>query len=207
MKCILKTIHLIKILILFFNNKIFYNFIHLYITTTAPYELFVRELIALDGSDMSEFVLIDSDGCPTDVAIMKPVLKSRESAKTLETSFEAFKFPSSDIVQFKALITPCITNCEPINCNLNLPNGRTSQSISYGRRRRRRSPSNADDNNKSDINDPRQNVIVVESLSVTDKFAVKDGKKRNKIEQNNHSEVYADFEGKYIHLIRYQFYL
>nr|XP_046915324.1 uncharacterized protein LOC124495920 [Dermatophagoides farinae] len=161
---------------------------------STPYELFVRELIALDGSDMSEFVLIDSDGCPTDVAIMKPVLKSRESAKTLETSFEAFKFPSSDIVQFKALITPCITNCEPINCNLNLPNGRTSQSISYGRRRRRRSPSNADDNNKSDINDPRQNVIVVESLSVTDKFAVKDGKKRNKIEQNNHSEVYADFE-------------
>ncbi|OTF83701.1 hypothetical protein BLA29_006637 [Euroglyphus maynei] len=120
---------------------------------------------------MSEFVLIDSDGCPTDVAIMKPVLKSREGTKTLETNFEAFKFPSSDIVQFKALITPCITNCEPINCNLNLPNGRTSQSISYGRRRRRRSPSINDN-----IDDPRQNVIVVESLSVTDKFSVKEGK-------------------------------
>nr|XP_027196498.1 uncharacterized protein LOC113790984 [Dermatophagoides pteronyssinus] len=169
------------------------------IDQSTPYELFVRELIALDGTDMSEFVLIDSDGCPTDIAIMKPVLKSRDNSKTLETMFEAFKFPSSDIVQFKALITPCITNCEPINCNLNLPNGRTSQSISYGRRRRRRSPSMADVDDKqnvksTDINDPRKNVIVVESLSVTDKFSVKDGQKRKKIQQNNNVDVYADFE-------------
>lgn len=142
--------------------------------------------MALDGTDMTEFILIDSEGCPTDLTIMKPVLKSRDDSKALETNFEAFKFPTSDIVQFKALITPCITNCEPRECNINLPSGRISQSVSYGKRRRRRSADNSDNNN----------VVVVESLSVTDKFSVKNGQ-RKKIEQDQHSEVYANFEGYY----------
>lgn len=32
----------------------------------TPYSIFVRELIATDGSDSGEILLIDSRGCPTD---------------------------------------------------------------------------------------------------------------------------------------------
>lgn len=32
----------------------------------SPYSIFVRELIATDGSDSSEILLIDSQGCPVD---------------------------------------------------------------------------------------------------------------------------------------------
>lgn len=47
----------------------------------SPYEIFVRELVAMDGVDSSEIVLIDSDGCPTDHFIMGPLYKSANSGK------------------------------------------------------------------------------------------------------------------------------
>lgn len=47
----------------------------------SPYEIFVRELVAMDGVDSSEIVLIDSDGCPTDHFIMGPLYKSADSGK------------------------------------------------------------------------------------------------------------------------------
>lgn len=152
----------------------------------------MRELIALDGTDMSEFMLIDTDGCPTDLAIMKPIEKRANNGHVLETQFEAFKFPTSDIVQFKALITPCVDNCEPSKCSLNLPSGRTTQTSSFGRRRRRRRDVDA---REPVLDDQQANVIVVESLSVTDKFTSKDQKARRKIEDDQQSQVFAGFEG------------
>lgn len=47
----------------------------------SPYEIFVRELVAMDGVDSSEIVLIDSKGCPTDHVIMGPLYKSASSSK------------------------------------------------------------------------------------------------------------------------------
>ncbi|KAK1134585.1 hypothetical protein K0M31_007367 [Melipona bicolor] len=47
----------------------------------SPYEIFVRELVAMDGVDSSEIVLIDSDGCPTDHVIMGPLYKSATTGK------------------------------------------------------------------------------------------------------------------------------
>ena len=173
--------------------------------------MFVRELVALDGTDLSEFMLIDTDGCPTDLAIMKPIEKMSQNGQTLETRFEAFKFPTSDIVQFKALVTPCVANCEPVNCNINLPSGRTSQTQSYGRRRRRSVGSgatsgsyapaaatgDAQSNAKKAILNDLDNVIVVEQLSVSDKFTAKNQKDRKRIEKDRNSEVYDKFESKF----------
>lgn len=162
----------------------------------------MRELVALDGTDMSEFMLIDTDGCPTDLAIMKPIAKSGSSGQILETQFEAFKFPTSDLVQFKALVTPCVANCEPSKCNLNLPSGRTSQTLSFGRRRRREAAadsSNAKVDPKAPVLEDSENVVVVESLSVTDKFTAPK-KERKKIEEDDNSEVFSSFEGKVLYL-------
>lgn len=103
----------------------------------SPYEIFVRELIALDGVDTSEILLIDRDGCPTDPAIMGPISAvgtgSGGTVKILEAPFDAFKFPTSDIVQFKALVTPCLPKCEPINCNVVGHNGAIRRADSFGR--------------------------------------------------------------------------
>ena len=42
---------------------------------TSPYEIFVRELVAMDGQDSSEILLIDQRGCPTDPSIMRSVIQ------------------------------------------------------------------------------------------------------------------------------------
>ncbi len=52
----------------------------------SPYEIFVRELVAMDGVDSSEIVLIDSDGCPTDHFIMGPLYKSAGNGKVRQIS-------------------------------------------------------------------------------------------------------------------------
>ena len=131
----------------------------------APYGIFVRELIAMDGADTGEIVLIDELGCPTDPTIMTALVKPDNGSATIQTTFEAFKFPTTDQVQFKALVTPCVTACEPVVCP-----GVKSDFASYGRRRRRRSPSPPTDTIDN-------NVIVVKTLAIEDNFEFEDKKR------------------------------
>ncbi|XP_036325298.1 uncharacterized protein LOC118738469 [Rhagoletis pomonella] len=102
----------------------------------SPYEIFVRELVAMDGNDNAEITLIDSNGCPTDHFIMGPIYKSSTSAKILLSHFDAFKFPTSELVQFRALVTPCMPTCNPVQCDQEDGVGEYRPMNSYGRRRR-----------------------------------------------------------------------
>lgn len=132
----------------------------------SPYEIFVRELVAMDGVDSSEIVLIDSDGCPTDHFIMGPLYKSADSGKVLLSYFDAFKFPSSEVVQFRALVTPCMPTCEPVQCDQEDASGELRSVNSFGRRRRRRNA----DTSLANSNDPKQDLLLVQSIQITDKF-------------------------------------
>ncbi|XP_066251225.1 uncharacterized protein [Euwallacea similis] len=124
----------------------------------SPYEIFVRELVAMDGVDSSEIVLIDSDGCPTDHFIMGPIYKSAQTGKVLLSHFDAFKFPSSEVVQFRALVTPCMPSCEPVQCDQEDSTGELRSVISYGRRRRR------------STDQAHEDLLLVQSIQITDKF-------------------------------------
>ncbi|XP_014488246.1 PREDICTED: uncharacterized protein LOC106751717 [Dinoponera quadriceps] len=138
----------------------------------SPYEIFVRELVAMDGVDSSEIVLIDSDGCPTDHVIMGPLYKSATTGKILLSHFDAFKFPSSEVVQFRALVTPCMPTCEPVQCDQEETTGELRSVISYGRRRRRRRSTAAAQS--------REDLLLVQSIQITDKFGFeRDGKLPN----------------------------
>lgn len=172
----------------------------------SPYEIFVRELVAMDGVDSSEIVLIDSDGCPTDHFIMGPIYKSAQSGKVsrrfshdhrivitivlnvftdkyiticiffqvLLSHFDAFKFPSSEVVQFRALVTPCMPTCEPVQCDKEEVNGELRSVVSYGRRRRRRST----DQLKDDL-------LLVQSIQITDKFGFERDGNRSTLENQS----------------------
>ncbi|KAA0193285.1 hypothetical protein HAZT_HAZT004227 [Hyalella azteca] len=108
---------------------------------SSPYEIFVRELVALDGRDSSEIVLIDEHGCPTDPSIMQAIMQVRcsyvDSGKILHAPFQAFKFPATDVVQFRALVTPCHPTCEPQQCYADRFDGALMTAKSFGRRKRR----------------------------------------------------------------------
>ena len=57
-------------------------------------------------------------------------------------SSDFFRFPSSDMVEFRALVTPCMPTCEPVQCDVLDYTGQTRTVDSYGKRRRRRSANN-----------------------------------------------------------------
>ena len=84
----------------------------------SPYEIFVRDLIAMDGATNTELTLIDDRGCPADPTIMSELRKSLSSDKILVSKFDAFRFPSSDMVQFRAMVTPCMPTCPPVTCDV-----------------------------------------------------------------------------------------
>ena len=128
----------------------------------SPYSIFVRELIATDGIDNSEILLIDARGCPTDQDIMGPISVINGTTKTLRAPFDAFKFPNSDVVQFKALVTPCLPTCEPVQCDVHDYLGYQRKIESMGRRRRR-------DNSAAKRD---ENLLVVQTIRIADKFPV-----------------------------------
>lgn len=61
-------------------------------------------------------LLIDSDGCPTDANIMGQLVKMDSTGRRLLAPFDAFKFPSSDVVFFRAVISTCVSECKPVSC-------------------------------------------------------------------------------------------
>ena len=67
------------------------------------------------------------------------------NGQMLHANFDAFKFPTSDVVQFRALVTPCIPRCDPVRCGITDYLGQSHNIKSYGRRsRRKRSDLHAD---------------------------------------------------------------
>ncbi|XP_037909523.1 uncharacterized protein LOC119650659 isoform X2 [Hermetia illucens] len=137
----------------------------------SPYEIFVRELVAMDGSDNAEITLIDSDGCPTDHFIMGPIYKSTSTGKILLSHFDAFKFPSSEVVQFRALVTPCMPTCEPVQCDQEDISGELKSLISFGRRKRSVNATESHRSRRETTSKPsHEDMLLVQSIQITDKF-------------------------------------
>lgn len=80
--------------------------------------------------------------------------------QVLLSHFDAFKFPSSEVVQFRALVTPCMPTCEPVQCDEEEETtGELRSVVSFGKRRRRRSAKVSQDD-----------LLLVQSIQITDKF-------------------------------------
>lgn len=91
----------------------------------------------------------------------------------LLSHFDAFKFPSSEVVQFRALVTPCMPTCEPVQCDQEETTGELRSVISFGRRRRRRRSTAVGSQSREDL-------LLVQSIQITDKFGFeRDGKLPN----------------------------
>lgn len=81
--------------------------------------------------------------------------------------FDAFKFPSSEVVQFRALVTPCMPTCEPVQCDQEDASGELRSVHSFGKRRRRRRRSTVQN---AGADDARDDMLLVQSIQITDKF-------------------------------------
>ncbi len=147
---------------------------------TSPYEIFVRDLVAVDGATDTELLLIDDRGCPADTSIMGPLNKSRQSNKTLISDFDAFRFPTSDVVQFRAMVTPCMPTCEPVICDVTDYTGQTRQVGSYGKRKKR------DLSRQRRMTAQPEEMLVIKTLKIVDKI----GRRRG--QQQQHEQIEAE---------------
>ena len=116
---------------------------------------------------------VNITGCPTDSSIMQS-MTTVGSAKILQANFDAFKFPSSPLVQFRALVTPCMPRCDPVRCE-----DRGTFFSSFGRRKRDIPQEGMDD---VDVADPRTNnssdhvsVVVANVVHIVDSFQLRGG--------------------------------
>merc|ERR1719348_1201055 len=142
----------------------------------SPYEIFVRDLVAMDGSTDTELLLIDERGCPTDASIMGEVYHSEDSDKISLSNFDAFRFPTSDVVQFRAMITPCLPKCEPVQCDVLDYTGQTKSVDSYGRKKRSTSEVDLYGQRKRRAANPEE-MLVVQSLKIVDRYGKRDKQK------------------------------
>ena len=137
----------------------------------SPYEVFVRDLVATDGATNTELLLIDERGCPTDASIMGEVYHSEASDKLSYSDFDAFRFPTSDVVQFRAMITPCLPKCEPVQCDVLDYTGQTKAVDSFGRKKR-----SAPAPRTRRATNPEE-LLVVQSLKIVDRYGKREKQK------------------------------
>lgn len=150
----------------------------------SPYEIFVRELVAMDGSTDTELLLIDERGCPTDASIMGEIYHRDDSDKISLSNFDAFRFPTSEVVQFRAMITPCLPKCAPVQCDVLDYTGQTKTVDSYGRKKRSAESTEVDilgnEKRKKRAAGPEE-VMVIQSLRIVDKYGKRQEEKRKEL--------------------------
>jgi len=116
----------------------------------------------MDHSLDTELLLIDERGCPTDASIMGEVYHAESSDKLSYSDFDAFRFPTSDVVQFRAMITPCLPKCEPVKCDVLDYTGQTKAVDSFGRKKRSLERTRRSSN--------PEELLVVQSLKIVDRY-------------------------------------
>ena len=104
-------------------------------------------------------------GCPTDYSILGP-LEPVGTARVLQANFDAFKFPTSELVQFRALVTPCIPHCEPVTCHLTGHRPGPDTFTSYGKRRRRE----VEEGEREEEGEEEEGVVVASAMHIVDHF-------------------------------------
>ncbi|XP_015913359.1 uncharacterized protein [Parasteatoda tepidariorum] len=102
------------------------------------YGIFVRNLVAKDGSGGNNLTLIDNTGCPVEVKMMREVRTIEPQSKSLEGYLEAFTFTGSTTLELEAEVETCLEHCKPVLCQI--PTGRRDDDIetvsSFGRKKR-----------------------------------------------------------------------
>ena len=148
----------------------------------SPYEIFIRDLVAMDGATDTELLLIDENGCPTDSSIMGEVYRSDKSNRISLSAFDAFRFPTSEVVQFRAMITPCLPTCEPVVCDVLDYTGQIMSVDSYGRRKRSVMSNYVDLMTRKKRAVKAEEMLVVQSLKIVDRHGKNEEQKRPKDE-------------------------
>lgn len=110
--------------------------------------IFARNLAARSSNGES-LLLIDNDGCPVDPLVFPALEIDPKDSKSLISTFKAFRFPSSGLVNFEVQIRFCPERCQPVDCH------KGQKMSSYGRKKR----------DVTDLNSPFDRVTIIRSAA------------------------------------------
>jgi len=144
---------------------------------------------------------------------MAALNRAPDDQKALVAHFDAFKFPTSEIVQFRALVTPCLPSCQPVICPVQDGNGLLQEIPSMGRRKRRMLNSTYEEPISNELSDefhspyltqrfrrdislekneilPQEEMLLVRSIHISDRFSGDKNKRDRKLttERNSYHE-------------------
>ncbi|XP_040583219.1 uncharacterized protein qsm isoform X1 [Lepeophtheirus salmonis] len=108
------------------------------------YGVMVSNMLVSDMSEQEEILILN--GCTVDPYLFENF--QTEKGDLLRAGFKAFKFPSTNVVLFKANVNVCLDKCEGIEC--------ANDEIGYGKKRKRRNVPLAS---------PRRNKVYEVSMS------------------------------------------
>ncbi|GAB6033195.1 hypothetical protein CHUAL_012802 [Chamberlinius hualienensis] len=104
----------------------------------SAYGIFVRNMVATDGTGHSNVTLIDSKGCPAEAKMIREMRRIEGHSRALESVMEAFTFTGSNVLHIETDVETCLDACHPVMCHV--PSGRSDDQYlsveSFGRKRR-----------------------------------------------------------------------
>lgn len=113
----------------------------------SVYDIRAVQLIAKTDTGHNSILLLDNNGCPTDLTVFPAFDKiATKTSHLLSAKFHAFKFAGSSFVNFDVKIQFCLYECMPINCGRNV--------WSHGRRKR------SEPSYPNSFENSQQNIVV-----------------------------------------------
>ncbi|KAH7935897.1 hypothetical protein HPB52_014729 [Rhipicephalus sanguineus] len=79
------------------------------------YGIFIKNLIARDGTGSTNLTLIDKTGCPVEAKMMREIRTIDSHSKSLESYLEAFAFTGSSTLELEAEVVTCLERCKPVS--------------------------------------------------------------------------------------------
>ncbi|XP_017780788.1 PREDICTED: uncharacterized protein LOC108565714 [Nicrophorus vespilloides] len=81
------------------------------------FDIWAGHLIAMTENGRESILLLDDRGCPTNLDIFPSLQKIyNNDSVTLTSTFQAFKFSSSNILRFSVIVQFCSGRCPSIDC-------------------------------------------------------------------------------------------
>uniref|UniRef100_T1JZ41 ZP domain-containing protein n=1 Tax=Tetranychus urticae TaxID=32264 RepID=T1JZ41_TETUR len=153
---------------------------------TSAFAISARNLYARSSSGESLY-LIDANGCPTDASIFPSLRLDPNDGKSLRSTFKAFRFPSTGVVNFEVQIRFCPDKCFPVKCPESLE--------SFGRRKRSSLGKNSDGDDIVDDEDELEGKTIrtlgEPTSTIATDFKLADLLNKNRSALHHRSEGYT----------------
>lgn len=88
---------------------------------SGPYDIWAGHLVAMTENGQDSILLLDDRGCPTNLDVFPALTRiTTNDTVQLVSTFQAFKFSSSNVIRFSVMVQFCVDRCPQMDCGISL---------------------------------------------------------------------------------------